>query len=92
MRKEGVSGDGDPTLLVDFGDGATERMERPHALMEEEAKDVSLQRRDLFANDDLNVEFVRDCYLPRRLRRVNAIVIRDGDDVQPNLFGVREHL
>ena len=43
VREEGVGGDGDPPLLVDLRDGATERVEWPNAFSEEEPKDVSLQ-------------------------------------------------
>jgi hypothetical protein len=42
--KEGVGGDGDPPLLVDLSDSATERVEWPNAFVEEEAEKMSLQR------------------------------------------------
>jgi hypothetical protein len=92
VREEGVSGDGDPPLLVDLSDGTAERVEWPDAFVEEEAKEVSLQRRDLFANDHLYMKAVSDRHLLCRLRRIDAIVICDGDDVEANLFGVCEHL
>ena len=92
VREEGVSGDGDPPLFVDLRDGATERVEWADAFVEEETKEVSLQRRDLFANDHLHMKPIGDRHLLCRLRRINAIVIRDGDDVETDLFRVREHL
>ena len=77
---------------MDLRDGATERVKWPDALTEEEAKEVSLQRRDLFADDHLHMKAVSDRHLLCRLRRIDAIVICDGDDVEPDLFGVCEHL
>lgn len=87
-----MSGDGDPPLLVNLRDGAAERVEWPNAFVEEEAKKMPLQRRDLFANDHLHMKAIGERHLLCRLRRINAIVICDGDDVEANLFGLREHL
>ena len=44
VREEGVSRDGDPPLFVDIRDGATERVEWADAFVEEETKEVPLQR------------------------------------------------
>jgi hypothetical protein len=92
VREEGVGGDGDPPLLMDLRNGATQRVEWADAFVEEEAKDVPLQRGDLFADDHLNMKAVGDRHLLCRLRRINAIVIGDGDDVEADLFRVREYL
>jgi len=60
VREERVGWDGDPSLLVDLGDGAAEGPERADPLLKEEAEHVPLKGGDLLANDHLNAQLVFD--------------------------------
>lgn len=58
VGEEWVGWDGNPALLVDLRNGASQRPKGSDALLEEESEHMPLQRRDLFANDDLHAQLV----------------------------------
>jgi len=90
--EERVGWDGNPALLVDLSDGAAKRSERANALLEEEPEHMPLQRRDLFANDDLHAQLALDRHRLCSFRRIDPVVVCDRNHIESQLLGSREHL
>jgi hypothetical protein len=90
--EEGVGKDRQSPLFMNLSDGAPKRAQRSDSLLQEEAEQVALQGGDLLANDHLDVQPTPACHLLGRLRSINPIVIRDGDQIKPNLFRTGQHL
>src|SRR5919108_871104 len=82
-RVKRVGGDCEAPLRVDFLNGPERAESRSDRLMEEEAEDVSVQRADLLADDDVDTELrvvLRELVRPQR--PANLVVIGDGDHIQ----------
>ena len=92
VREERVGWDSNPALLMDLRDGAAKGPEWADTLFKEESKHVALQRGDLLTNDDLHAQLVLDRHRLCRLRSIDAVVVRDGNHIESQLLGSREHL
>ena len=77
---------------MDLRDGAAKGPEWADTLFKEESKHVALQRGDLLTNDDLHAQLVLDRHRLCRLRSIDAVVVRDGNHIESQLLGSREHL
>ena len=84
-RHERVGGDRDPTLVVDRLDGPAERLERGDGSLEEQGEQVAAARADLLAHHDPGAQAAVLGHVARGDRRVDPLVVGDGDDVQEAL-------
>ncbi len=82
IRDKRVGGDRQATQLVDLGDRGAERAERPDPLLDEQRQEVAAEGRHLFADDDLDTHSALTGDRPRRKGGVDALVVRDGDDIE----------
>src|SRR6185295_3031184 len=81
-RHERMGRDRETALLVDLADRRPEGPEGANPLADEQRQEMTAERRDLLADDDLDPEVLLAGHGPRCERRVDALVIRDRDEVE----------
>ena len=91
VREERMSRDRNPALLVDLRNGSAQGSQRTHALADEEGEEMSLQGRNLFADDHLHPHLARRGGRARSERSIDAIVVGDGDHVESLCLGALQH-
>ncbi len=84
-RHQRVGRDRDPTLVVDRLDRPGERPEGGDGPLEEQREQVAATGAHLLAHHDLDAQAAVLGHVPRGDRRVDALVVGDGDEVQEAL-------
>ena len=91
VRHQRMSRDRQRTLLVDLGDRRSQGPIRLHRRAQAERQEVAAEGRHLLADDHLErqAEILGD--RPAGDGGIDALVVRDRDDVQAELHGTLEH-
>ena len=90
IRHQRMGHDRQAALIVDTGDAVAHGAPRSHPGLQEEAHQVSVAGGDLLTHDHVDRQPLRLGDVPGCHRRIDALVVGDGDDVEPDGNGPLE--